>query len=78
MKPGYESYWKCKTCQKLFADEGGTTEISGAIEIPSQGHVLEKTERKEATCTEGGYESYWKCKTCQKLFADEGGNNGNQ
>ena len=73
MKPGYESYWKCKTCQKLFADEGGTTEISGAIEIPSQGHVLEKTERKEATCTEGGYESYWKCKTCQKLFADEGG-----
>ena len=70
---GYEGYWSCTNCQKFFADEGGTTEISGAIEIPSQGHVLEKTERKEATCTEGGYESYWKCKTCQKLFADEGG-----
>ena len=70
---GYEGYWSCTNCQKLFADEGGTTEILSPVEIPAQGHALEKAEKKEATCTEGGYESYWKCKTCQKLFADEGG-----
>ena len=70
---GYEGYWSCTNCQKLFADEGGTTEILSPVEIPAYGHALEKAERKEATCTEGGYESYWKCKTCQKLFADEGG-----
>ena len=46
---GYESYWKCKTCQKLFADEGGTTEIRYPIKIPSKGHVLEKTEMKIGT-----------------------------
>ena len=70
---GYEGYWSCTNCQKLFADEGGTTEILSPVEIPAYGHDLEKAEKKEATCTEGGYESYWKCKTCQKLFADEGG-----
>ena len=70
---GYEGYWSCTNCQKLFADEGGTTEILSPVEIPAYGHALEKAEKKEATCTEGGYESYWKCKTCQKLFADEGG-----
>ena len=70
---GYEGYWSCTNCQKLFADEGGTTEILSPVEIPAYGQALEKAEKKEATCTEGGYESYWKCKTCQKLFADEGG-----
>ena len=70
---GYEGYWSCTNCQKLFADEGGTTEILSPVEIPAYGHALEKTEKKEGTCVKPGYESYWKCKTCQKLFADEGG-----
>ena len=39
--------------------------------IEAEGHKLEKTEGKPATCTEDGYEAYWTCKVCKKLFADE-------
>ena len=68
---GHEGYWKCQTCEKLFSDETGKTEISESIEIPVLGHSLEKIEKKEAGCTESGYEAYWKCQTCQKFFSDE-------
>ena len=70
---GYEAYWKCQTCKKLFSDETGKTEISESIEIPALGHSLEKIEKKEAGCTESGYEAYWKCQICEKLFSDEAG-----
>ena len=72
-KDGYETYWKCNTCKKLFSDEAGTVEISNLIEIKATGHNLEKVAKKEANCTEAGYEAYWKCKACGKLFSDKGG-----
>ena len=70
---GLEGYWKCQTCEKLFSDETGKTEISESVEIPALGHSLEKIEKKEAGCTESGYEAYWKCQICEKLFSDEAG-----
>ena len=70
---GYEAYWRCKKCAKLFSDEAGTHEISKLVEINANGHNLEKVEKKEASCTETGYEAYWKCSKCAKLFSDETG-----
>ena len=70
---GYEAYWRCKKCAKLFSDEAGTDEISNPVEINANGHALEKVEKKEAGCTESGHEEYWKCKNCAKLFSDEAG-----
>ena len=70
---GYEAYWKCNTCKKLFSDEAGTMEISNPTAIKATGHNLEKVEKKEAGCTEAGYETYWKCNTCKKLFSDAAG-----
>ena len=70
---GYEAYWRCKKCAKLFSDEAGTDEISNPVEINANGHDLEKVEKKEAGCTESGHEEYWKCKNCAKLFSDEAG-----
>ena len=70
---GYEAYWKCQTCKKLFSDEKGTKEINNPIEIKATGHNLEKIAQKDAGCTEDGYEAYWKCQTCKKLFSDEAG-----
>ena len=70
---GYETYWKCKACKKLFSDKAGTKEINKPKEIKATGHDLEKVAKKEAGCTESGYEAYWKCKNCAKLFSDEAG-----
>ena len=72
---GYEAYWRCKKCAKLFSDEAGTHEIINPVEINANGHNLEKVEKKEAGCTETGHEAYWKCKNCAKLFSDEAGKN---
>ena len=35
---GYEAYWKCNTCGKLFSDETGKTEIKQSEEIKATGH----------------------------------------
>ena len=68
---GYEAYWKCKTCGKLFSDEDGTVEISNPIEIKASGHNLEKVEKKEATTEKEGNSTYWFCEKCNKYFSDE-------
>ena len=59
---GYEAYWKCKNCAKLFSDEAGTDEISKPVEINANGHDLKKVEKKAPTCTEIGWEAYDTCK----------------
>jgi len=38
-------------------------------------HKLEKTDAKEATCTEAGNIEFWHCTVCDKLFKDEEGLN---
>ena len=70
---GYEAYWRCKKCAKLFSDEAGTHEINNPVEINANGHALKKVEKKAPTCTGIGYEAYWRCKNCAKLFSDEAG-----
>ena len=45
---GYEAYWRCKKCAKLFSDEAGTHEIINPVEINANGHALKKG-RKEST-----------------------------
>ena len=68
---GNIEYWTCIECEKLFSDEEGTTEITAAdTVVPAKGHSLEKTEAKEATCTEAGNIEYWTCSVCNKLFGD--------
>ena len=40
---------------------------------PTHVHDLEKTEEKEATCTEDGNIEYWTCSECGKIYSDEEG-----
>ena len=72
-KNGYEAYWRCKNCAKLFSDEAGKIEINNPVKINANGHALKKVEKKAPTCTGIGYEAYWRCKNCAKLFSDEAG-----
>lgn len=55
IEDGYEGYWTCKTCGKLFADEGCEKELSEPTIIPATGHKFgEWTVKKPAAIgTEG-------------------------
>ena len=35
---GYQAYWKCDGCGKLFSDAAGTAEIAAPVTIPAAGH----------------------------------------
>ena len=71
---GNTEYWTCSVCNKLFGDDQGTTEIMAAdTVVAAKGHSLEKTEAKDATCTEAGNTEYWTCSECKKLFGDDQG-----
>ena len=69
-KDGYEAYWRCQTCKKLFSDAAGTVEISNPTAIKATGHNLKKVEKKDATATEEGNSTYWFCDKCNKYFSD--------
>lgn len=52
---GYESYWKCSACDKLFSDENGTTEIEEPTEIVAKGHAWSEWEAVNSpNCTDKG------------------------
>ena len=71
---GNIEYWTCSECGKRFSDAEGTTEITAeATVVAAKGHSLEKTEAKDATCTEAGNIDYWTCSECEKLFKDSEG-----
>ena len=55
---GNIAHYKCTSCNRLYSDEEGTTEITD-IEIPALGHDFEEeyTIDVEATCTEAGEKS---------------------
>ena len=57
---GYEAYWTCKECGKMFSDSAGTVEITEIKAISKTGHTFDNgTVTKAATCTEDGV------KTCK-------------
>lgn len=52
---GYESYWKCSVCDKLFSDENGTTEIEKPAEVEAKGHAWGEWETVTSpNCTDKG------------------------
>lgn len=70
---GYEAYWTCDRCKKMYNDEAGATEISAPLVIPALGHSMIGTAEMAPTCTEVGYEAYWTCDRCKKMYSDEAG-----
>ena len=71
---GNIAHWKCENTGLLYADAGGTVEISAEdVVLRKLGHDLAKVEAADATCDATGISEHWKCGRCQKLFADEAG-----
>ena len=71
---GYEAYYKCTGCDKIFSDEEGKTEITAPTAIAA-GHKIGAVPQKDATCTETGLEAHYKCSGCDALFSDAEGKN---
>ena len=52
---GFETYWMCTVCGKIFSDADGNEEIAVPVEVPPLGHDLDEwVVTKEPTTTEEG------------------------
>lgn len=71
---GYESYYKCSDCDKIFSDSKGETEISVPTAIPAA-HKVTAVAQKDSTCTAEGTAAHYKCSECDTLFSDSEGKN---
>ena len=58
---GYEQYYLCTHCDKLYSDEACKNEISAPVAIPAPGHDMTKHDEDEATCTHPGNVEYYTC-----------------
>ncbi len=59
---GNKEYYRCKGCDKLFADENYTPITAEETVIAALTHDIEHHDGQTATCTEDGYKAYDTCK----------------
>lgn len=62
---GNSEYWTCPDCDKIFADEGGTEELSAIPEIAKTAHDWDTAYRND----ENGH--WYKCRNCDATSASE-------
>lgn len=67
---GYEAFYECAMCAKLYADEDGATEILEPVLISPKGHRTVEYSAVPPTCTQTGIYAYFKCSECLRLFSD--------
>ena len=77
-KDGYEAYWRCQTCKKLFSDEAGTVEISNPTAIKATGHNLEKGREERCRLHQRWIRNILEMPDLQKAFLRRSWNRGNQ
>lgn len=78
LQDGWNVYYQCSVCQKLFADSSCTKEITdleawkvGDGKINALGHYGSKVTGKNATCLEDGWKDYYRCTRCGKYFEEQ-------
>ncbi len=73
---GFDAYWTCSECGKIFSDENGDHEISEVTKAldPDNHKTLVHTAKVDATCLVNGNIEYWTCNDChQKLVYNDAG-----
>ncbi len=70
-KSGTKAHFVCQDCNKLFADEAGTTPVEEKELVIEAGHKLEKVEALAPTETTEGHIAHYRCTVCKKRYADE-------
>ncbi len=72
MEYGFEEYWICHQCGRMFSDAEGTNEIFEPVQTEFAEHNLEYVEIIAPTCSTAGL-GYWWCDHCGIMFADAEG-----
>ena len=75
VKPGCETKGKTTYTSKAFANEAFKVQTVTEEDIPANGHKLNGTKQKAASCTEAGNNAYWTCSSCGNFFSDSEGKN---
>ena len=70
---GYEPYFECSECGKLFSDPEGKNVISAPIVIKKLGHSLKLVKEVAPNKTSEGHWAYYECTRCHELFKDADG-----
>lgn len=71
---GYEQYYLCTHCDKMYSDGECKNEISAPVAIDALGHEMTKHDADEATCTHPGNVEYYTCSREPGVYyADEAG-----
>ena len=71
---GKLEHWICVKCDKYFADENCTNEISKMDVVTTRlDHDLERHARVEASVNTFGNIEYWTCNSCDGYFSDAAG-----
>lgn len=71
---GVLEHYACSTCDGVFSDAKGQTEISASdIVIEKLPHQIEKNAGVLAKGHEKGVAEHWQCTVCEGLFLDEEG-----
>lgn len=64
---GYEAYYVCTACDKLFSDEACTAALAAPVAIDALGHDYQSEETVAATCTVIGVITYT-CSRCEDSY----------
>lgn len=67
---GFEEYWKCKVCNKLFYDEAALSEIADIadVTIPAKGHIIKTDTAIAPTCEADGKTEGQRCVICNEII----------
>ncbi len=71
---GYEQYYLCTHCDKMYSDEAGEHEIAAPVVKDAIGHDMTKHDGNQATCTKPGNVEYYTCSREPGVYyADQAG-----
>ena len=71
-KVGNIEYWSCYVCDKLFADENATQELSASdVVVQKFAHSPVFVDENQSTCAVKGNVPYYYCANCYNFFEDE-------
>ena len=66
---GYEAYYVCKNCDKLFSDAACTAELAAPVVIDALGHDYQSEVTLEPTCILAGITTYT-CSRCGDSYIE--------